>query len=82
MAKRDFLGSMNDIGIFLGREKTQGLFWGLFWVLDFSSAQINKLLTIIQQFTARVGFFVYAKKVGNFLGICLKQILKLGLFWV
>ena len=39
MVKRDFLGSMKDAGILFlgGREKTQRFFW----VLYFSSAQIN-----------------------------------------
>ena len=27
LAKSDFLGSMKDAGIFLGREKKQGYFW-------------------------------------------------------
>ena len=36
LTKRDFLGSMKDVGIFLGREKT-GIFLGI--VLFFSSNQ-------------------------------------------
>ena len=37
LAKRDFFGSMKDAGFFFGREKTRGSFW----VLYFSSAQVN-----------------------------------------
>ena len=44
LAQRDFLGSVKDAGIFLGREKkTQGYFW----VLYFSSAQINNNVSAI-----------------------------------
>ena len=43
MAKRDFFWSMKDTGISLGREKTQGFFW----VLYFSSAQINSNISAI-----------------------------------
>ena len=49
-----------------------------FWVLQFSSAQINN--NIIAIYCKLVwDFFGYAKNVGIFLGI---QILKLGFFWV
>ena len=45
---------MEDVGIFLGCEKTQGCFG----VLYFSSAQINNNIIIFKvQFTVGVGFF-------------------------
>ena len=43
LTQRDFFGSMKDTGIFLGRKKTQGFFW----VLYFSSAQINNNISVI-----------------------------------
>ena len=43
LAKRDFFGSMNDVGTFLGREKTQGFFW----VLYFLPAQISNNVSTI-----------------------------------
>ena len=39
LAKRDFFGSMNDMGIFLGHEKNTGIFW----VVYFSAAQVNNI---------------------------------------
>ena len=44
LAKRDFLGSMKDTGIFLGREKKKT---GIFWALYFSSTQINNNVSAI-----------------------------------
>ena len=53
---------------------------GVFGVINLSSAQINNNISTIYWFTACVGvFWLYAKKVGIFLGI---QILKLGFFGV
>ena len=43
LAKGDFFGSMKDAGIFLGHKKTQGFFW----VLYFSSVQINNNICLL-----------------------------------
>ena len=44
LAKRDFLGSMKDAGIFMGLEKHMQ---GFSWVLYYSSAQINNNISAI-----------------------------------
>ena len=46
LAKRDSFGSVKDAGIFLGRENNTGIFW----VLYFSSAQINNNISAIYNF--------------------------------
>ena len=74
MAKRDFLGSRKDAGIFLGSQKKP---WGLFAVLYFSSAQINNNVKAI--YMSMWDFFGYAKNIVIFL---IRQILKLGFFGV
>ena len=65
---------MKDVEIVLGREKTQELFFGIY----FSSAQINNDIIAIY-FWCGIFFFWCAKNVGIFLG---GQILKLGFSWV
>ena len=73
MAKRDFLGSMKETGIFLGREKDTVIFLGVY----FSSAQINNKISTIYCWCGI--FLEMLKKVGIFL---VRQILKLGFSWV
>ena len=34
LGKRDFLGSMKDAGIFLGRENNTGIFWGIVFFIS------------------------------------------------
>ena len=34
LAKRDFFGSMEDAGIFLGRENNTGIFWGIVFFIS------------------------------------------------
>ena len=34
LAKRDFLGSMKDAGIFWGRENNTGIFWGIVFFIS------------------------------------------------
>ena len=41
--QRDFFGSVKDAGIFLGHKKSTGIFW----VVYFSSAQINSNISAI-----------------------------------
>ena len=46
LAKRDFLGSVKDAAIFLGRENNTGIFLGIV----FSSAQIKNNISAIYSF--------------------------------
>ena len=74
LAKKDFLGLWKTQGFFLVAKKTQGFFW----LLYFSSAQINNNVSTIYCWCG-IFFRYQAKNVGSFWG---RQILKLEFFGV
>ena len=44
LAKRDFLGSMKDAGIFLGRENNTGIFLGIVFFISSNQQHKRNLL--------------------------------------